>query len=650
MSKDLIGVWPLKPAYKSIGLALCVAILISIGRPLHGAVTPNPDSLSVTIYQTSLLMRDGSYADACAAAQQLVHDSGAAPEALDLRGALALHINAVDQATSDFTAARYGSGSGDPLPWYGLALCALMRHDLAAATDMLSHAHDLAAGDPATSKKIIVAQAIVDAAKGDVTDAASLTAGLDDPVAKELHAFTLCLTNHADGVNELAAFVDDYGNASSIPRVSEEYGMRLMANLGDNSPIVEPSVTEFSLQQMDQHRLTSEIQAVGQDHRRTVQGTVVLQPDGSNRPFAAPSDNNAVITYSLDDKLLAIVSSAPYSFQWNTRTVTNGIHQIAIQARSAGGINLGDVSQTVIVCNTDNPDDEVADVTPEDAKAVLWNVVSIKPALKVALYALARAYSRSGQRDQAGEALIRSAAIDSDYRSSVASVARFFAGGQLDVSDDPAASKSGVALHETEFWRGSPTLKEVALTFDDGPNQPTTPPLLDAIERAHIIGTFFVVGTRAAANPDIIKRMAADGCEVEDHSYTHPNMAQSVPEHIVEEILRNAVIVHSLTNRWPKFFRCPGGDSNPWVMRMTAACGMIGAFWTVDAFNAEQSGSPDVLAQYVVKHIHPGAIVLMHNGAPATTGGVEKLAAELRAKGYKLVTMEQLARDSGLPI
>jgi len=151
---------------------------------------------------------------------------------------------------------------------------------------------------------------------------------------------------------------------------------------------------------------------------------------------------------------------------------------------------------------------------------------------------------------------------------------------------------------------------------------------------------------RAELAPDVVRRMAADGHEVEDHSYTHPNLDEALPYHIREEVLRCAVVVRALAGRWPSFFRPPGGNANPHVLAAAAECGMAGAFWTVDGFSAEETGSPAAVTKWVVSHARPGAIILLHNGTPSSTAAIPGLVRALRARGYKLVTLRQLAHDA----
>jgi peptidoglycan/xylan/chitin deacetylase (PgdA/CDA1 family) len=151
---------------------------------------------------------------------------------------------------------------------------------------------------------------------------------------------------------------------------------------------------------------------------------------------------------------------------------------------------------------------------------------------------------------------------------------------------------------------------------------------------------------RAVQSPDSLRQMAADGQAVEDHSYTHPNLAQILPQHVLPEILRTAVVIEATTGIWPHFIRPPGGNTNSLVLATAKACGMSGAFWTIDALPAEETGSPDAVAQWVIRRARPGAIVLMHNGMQATIGAIPKLVQGLRERGYKLVTITQLAADA----
>jgi peptidoglycan/xylan/chitin deacetylase (PgdA/CDA1 family) len=151
---------------------------------------------------------------------------------------------------------------------------------------------------------------------------------------------------------------------------------------------------------------------------------------------------------------------------------------------------------------------------------------------------------------------------------------------------------------------------------------------------------------RAVESPDSLRQMAAYGDCVEDHSFTHPNLTQILPGDILPEILRTAVIIQAATGKWPHFLRPPGGNTNSQVLQTARICGLSGAFWTIDALPAEESGSAQAVSNWVISRARPGAIVLMHNDIDTTVEAIPSLVEGLRKHGYKLVTIRQLAADA----
>ena len=140
--------------------------------------------------------------------------------------------------------------------------------------------------------------------------------------------------------------------------------------------------------------------------------------------------------------------------------------------------------------------------------------------------------------------------------------------------------------------------------------------------------------------------MVKRGDEVENHSYTHPNMNLVIPSVAESEILRTNVLLQAMTGKQPHFFRPPGGNANPAVQRLAHLYGLSLAYWTVDVLHAEDVGSPQGLIQYALAHVHPGSIVLLHNGPDVTTAAVPGLVAALRGRGYKLVTLSEIAQGT----
>lgn len=106
--------------------------------------------------------------------------------------------------------------------------------------------------------------------------------------------------------------------------------------------------------------------------------------------------------------------------------------------------------------------------------------------------------------------------------------------------------------------------KMVSLTFDDGPDPKWTPQILSILERYHVPATFFVVGENGVTNPELLARIAADGDEIGNHSYTHPNMADEAETGIGLELNATQRLIEAFTGRSTRLFRAPYfGDAEP---------------------------------------------------------------------------------------
>jgi peptidoglycan-N-acetylglucosamine deacetylase len=182
----------------------------------------------------------------------------------------------------------------------------------------------------------------------------------------------------------------------------------------------------------------------------------------------------------------------------------------------------------------------------------------------------------------------------------------------------------------------------IALTFDDGPSAKTTPQLLDLLEKRGIKVTFFVQGMNAKDNPEIIKREIADGHEVGDHSWDHPDLAKKPDDVVRSQIQRTQDIVFQITGQKPKVLRPPYGamtdHQKKWIHD---EFGVNIIIWAVDPNDWKKPGSA-VVAQRVVSETKPGDIILTHDIHQGTIDAVPAILDGLQAKGYKFVTVGQL--------
>ena len=196
------------------------------------------------------------------------------------------------------------------------------------------------------------------------------------------------------------------------------------------------------------------------------------------------------------------------------------------------------------------------------------------------------------------------------------------------------------------LWRGNPRRREIALTFDDGPSPLTTPLLLSILRRYGAHGTFFVIGEHARAYPYFLAEMAADGDEIGDHTYHHPNLSSLDDAAVADEVDAGAAVIHAaVPGARLVWFRPPGGDYTTAVVAAVQRAGLGLAMWT------ENSGDwmlppANIVAQRVMVRAEPGAVVLLHNGTLNTVRALPDIIVNLERRGYRLVTLSQLAQDS----
>jgi peptidoglycan/xylan/chitin deacetylase (PgdA/CDA1 family) len=120
---------------------------------------------------------------------------------------------------------------------------------------------------------------------------------------------------------------------------------------------------------------------------------------------------------------------------------------------------------------------------------------------------------------------------------------------------------------------------ELALTFDDSPNPVWTPRLLDILASHDVRATFFMVGSHAQAEPELVRRVVAAGHLIGNHSWSHANLALAAPSRVREELLRTSETLEQIAGVPVKFFRPPFGARRPDVLRTARRLGMVPVLW-----------------------------------------------------------------------
>ncbi len=213
----------------------------------------------------------------------------------------------------------------------------------------------------------------------------------------------------------------------------------------------------------------------------------------------------------------------------------------------------------------------------------------------------------------------------------------------------PVSNSAAAPKPEKTVWSDVRVHGEyVALTFDNGPHVFLTPRLLDILKAKGIHATFFVVGQNAKEYPAILKRAVAEGHEIGNHSWSHPNFAKLSDEAVRSELNRTSDAIEAAIGKRPKLMRPPYGSftkaQGKWFHD---DFGFTTVLWDVDPDDWRDPG-PAVVEDRVLNGwkestgVRPGSIVLSHDIHKGTVEAEPEIIDKLMAKGYKFVTVSEL--------
>lgn len=209
--------------------------------------------------------------------------------------------------------------------------------------------------------------------------------------------------------------------------------------------------------------------------------------------------------------------------------------------------------------------------------------------------------------------------------------------------------------------------KLVALTFDDGPDPKYTPEVLSVLERYHVPATFFIIGENGVAGRSLLQRMVADGDEIGNHSYTHPNMAEDSATGVKLELNATQRLIEAYTGRSTRLFRAPYfGDAEPttsdelWPALIAQKEGYTVVGLHADPGDWMKRSADEIVARTVdaVEHATPDRsanVILLHDGGgnrEQTVLALPRIIERLEADGYRFVpasTLAGLKRDDVMP-
>jgi peptidoglycan/xylan/chitin deacetylase (PgdA/CDA1 family) len=197
---------------------------------------------------------------------------------------------------------------------------------------------------------------------------------------------------------------------------------------------------------------------------------------------------------------------------------------------------------------------------------------------------------------------------------------------------------------------------KLALTYDDGPNDPDTLHLLDVLAKHEVSATFFLIGKYAEQRPDIVHKIAAAGHAIGNHTYSHPNLLFSSSAEVRKELDACADALEKIGQpigaNGIRLFRPPWGARRPATLRIARELGYTPVMWTVTCYDWKKT-TADRVERHALSQIVGGDIILMHDGGHQQMGtdrkhtveATDRLLRKYKAEGFEFVTVPEMMQQ-----
>ncbi|NRF94203.1 polysaccharide deacetylase family protein [Paenibacillus frigoriresistens] len=216
----------------------------------------------------------------------------------------------------------------------------------------------------------------------------------------------------------------------------------------------------------------------------------------------------------------------------------------------------------------------------------------------------------------------------------------------LDVGHPPTTTLINNNM-KSLYYAGPEQGKQVALTFDDGPDNRFTLQILDILKKNNVKATFFIIGEQAKAHPEVVKRIVNEGHVIGNHSWDHSNFTKISTEEMNQEISSTQDELNAIVGFRPTLFRPPYGALNSSEVRAISSMGLSIIDWSVDT--RDWAGTPtQQILKNVKKELKPGGIILQHcaigkkENLSNTVNALEQMIPLLKNEGYSFVTVPTL--------
>ncbi len=212
-------------------------------------------------------------------------------------------------------------------------------------------------------------------------------------------------------------------------------------------------------------------------------------------------------------------------------------------------------------------------------------------------------------------------------------------------------------LYGRTFIGLGPGSRQLALTYDDGPNDPYTWRMLEVLERHRVKSTFFLIGQYVQQKPEIARAVAAAGHAIGSHTWSHPNLIFQQVTELRRQLVQTRQAILDATGVETKIFRPPFGGRRPATLRTVRAFGEQPVMWNVTCYDWKAKSAEEIVA-HAERQIRGGDVILLHDGSHVLMGvdrsrsveASDRILKRYLGEGYEFVTIPEMMQRQPLAI
>lgn len=187
--------------------------------------------------------------------------------------------------------------------------------------------------------------------------------------------------------------------------------------------------------------------------------------------------------------------------------------------------------------------------------------------------------------------------------------------------------------------------KKIAMIYDDGPIPGNTEKILDSLKKNEMKATFSVVGKNVAASPDLARRIVAEGHELANQLWSHPDITKLSLEQLLSELHQTEQAIFSATGVHARYFRPPDGKLTPEIAEAIKSEGYLILMPTFDSGDW-RNPPPGLVSKAILDGVTPGAIILAHDSFPKSVAEMPAILEELSKRGFQSFTVSELLLEA----